>query len=254
MTVKSQGWAAALAAVLLAGLSALAVEPDKKDLEYGPHGVGNRLDLYLPPKADAPTPLVIWIHGGGWEAGNKDNPPGLGLLKKGYALASINYRLSQEAKFPAQIEDCKAAIRFLRANAKKYNLDPDHFGVWGASAGGHLVALLGTTGGVKELEGDGPNKEESSAVQAVVDWFGPTDMLQMKAQAGRPTSNRCWTPTRPTARWATCSAGRSRTTRTSPSRPTPSTSSPRTRRRSSSSTATRTTSYRWPRARSWTRR
>ncbi len=153
------------------------------DVEYGPHGVGNRLDLYLPPKADAPLPLVIWIHGGGWEAGNKDNPPGLDLLKKGYAVASLNYRLSQEAKFPAQIEDCKAAIRFLRANAKKYNLDPDHFGVWGASAGGHLVALLGTTGAVKELEGDGPNKNESSAVQAVVDWFGPTDMLQMKAQA-----------------------------------------------------------------------
>ncbi len=195
MIVKSQGWAAALAVVLLAGLSALAAAPDKKDaqtpqykdVEYGPHGVGNRLDLYLPPKADAPTPLVIWIHGGGWEAGNKDNPPGLGLLKKGYALASLNYRLSQEAKFPAQIEDCKAAIRFLRANAKKYNLDPDHFGVWGESAGGHLVALLGTTGAVKELEGDGPNKNESSAVQAVVDWFGPTDMLQMKAQADAQT-------------------------------------------------------------------
>ena len=235
MIVKSNGWAAALAAVLLAGLSALAVEPDKKDppppppkpetpeeifkrldtnhdgvlsldeftkyvkevrlkgrvpegtraefdLEYGPHGVGNRLDLYL-PKADAPLPLVIWIHGGGWEAGSKEDAPGFGLLNKGYAFASINYRLSQEAKFPAQIEDCKAAVRFLRANAKKYNLDPDHIGVWGASAGGHLVALLGTTGSVKELEGDGPNKDVSSAVQAVVDWFGPTDMLQMAKQA-----------------------------------------------------------------------
>ncbi len=127
-------------------------------MEYGTHGVGNRLDLYLPPKADAPTPLVIWIHGGGWEAGNKENPPGLGLLKKGYALASLNYRLSQEAKFPAQIEDCKAAIRFLRANAKKYNLDPDHFGVWGASAGGHLVALLGTTGSSRSWKATAPTR------------------------------------------------------------------------------------------------
>jgi acetyl esterase/lipase len=153
------------------------------DLSYGPHGEGNKLDLYLPENADAPLPLVIWIHGGGWEAGDKEEPPGLGLLGKGYALASINYRLSREAKYPAQIEDCKAAVRFLRANAKKYNLAPDHIGVWGASAGGHLVALLGTTGGVKELEGDGPNRDQPSAVQAVVDFFGPTDMLQMKAQA-----------------------------------------------------------------------
>ncbi len=198
MMVKSLIRAAALAAVLLAGLSALAAaEPDKKDppkpnvpegttvmtdVEYGPHGVGNKLDLYL-PKADAPLPLLIWIHGGGWSAGNKDNPRGLGLLKKGYAVASLNYRLSQEAKYPAQIEDCKAAVRFLRANAKKYNLDPDHFGVWGESAGGHLVALLGTTAGVKELAGDGPNPDVSDAVQCVIDWFGPTDMLQMKAQA-----------------------------------------------------------------------
>ncbi|HVS36491.1 MAG TPA: alpha/beta hydrolase [Gemmataceae bacterium] len=198
--MKSLTWAVILAVVLLTGLSALAApEPDKKeppakpktpdgtatmlDLEYGPHGVGNRLDLYV-PKADAPVPVVIWIHGGGWEAGSKENPPALqGLLSKDYAVASINYRLSQEAKYPAQIEDCKAAVRYLRANAKKYNLDPDHFGVFGASAGGHLVALLGTTAGVKELEGDGPNKDVSSAVQCVVDWFGPTDMLQMKAQA-----------------------------------------------------------------------
>jgi acetyl esterase/lipase len=153
------------------------------DLPYGPHGVGNTLDLYL-PKADAPLPLVIWIHGGGWQAGSKDDGgPALGLLNKGYAVASINYRLSQEAIYPAQIEDCKAAVRFLRAEAKQYNIAPDQIGVWGASAGGHLVALLGTTGGAKELEGDGPNKAVSSAVQAVVDFFGPTDMLQMKAQA-----------------------------------------------------------------------
>ncbi len=156
----------------------------EKDLGYGPHGESNKLDLYLPERADKPLPLIIWIHGGGWEAGDKDNGvKGLGMLKLGYGVASINYRLSQEAQFPAQIEDCKAAVRFLRANAKKYNLDPGHFGVFGESAGGHLVALLGTTAGVKELEGDGPNKDVSSAVQAVVDWFGPTDMLKMQEQA-----------------------------------------------------------------------
>ncbi len=188
--------AAALAVVLLTALSAPADAPPKKgpqvpegtqvekDLEYGPHGVGNKLDLYIPEKADKASPLIIWIHGGGWTGGNKDGGVrGLGMLKLGYALASLNYRLSQEAKYPAQIEDCKAAVRFLRANAKKYNLDPDHFGVFGESAGGHLVALLGTTGGVKELEGDGPNQDVSSGVQAVVDWYGPTDMLKMKEQA-----------------------------------------------------------------------
>jgi acetyl esterase/lipase len=200
VTMKTHQWTSALAVGLFVGLSVHAEAPPKKrpekkappvpeakverDLEYGPHGERNKLDLYLPEKAAKhPLPLVIWIHGGGWEAGNKDNPMGLGMLKKGYAVASINYRLSQMAKFPAQIEDCKAAVRFLRANAKKYNLDPNHIGVFGASAGGHLVALLGTTGGVKELDGDGPNKDVSSRVQAVVDFFGPTDMLKMKEEA-----------------------------------------------------------------------
>jgi acetyl esterase/lipase len=155
----------------------------ERDLVYGPHGERNKLDLYL-PKSETPLPLIIWVHGGGWSAGSKDNPPGLDFLAHGYALASINYRLSQMAKFPAQIEDCKAAVRFLRANAKKYNLDPEHFGAWGASAGGHLVALLGTTGHVKELEGDGPNQGVSSRVQAVCDVFGPTDFLVMQMQSG----------------------------------------------------------------------
>jgi acetyl esterase/lipase len=100
---------------------------------------------------------VIWIHGGAWRGGSKDGRPrpALQLLRRGYAVASINYRLSQHAPFPAQIEDCKAAVRFLRAHASKYGLDPDHFGARGGSAAGHLVALLGTSGDVKDLEGDG---------------------------------------------------------------------------------------------------
>jgi len=149
-----------------------------QDLPYVEHGhERNRLDLYLPEKVEGRLPLVVWIHGGGWEAGSKENCPALSLVTKGYAVASINYRLSQHAVFPAQIEDCKAAIRWLRANAAKYHIDADHIGVWGASAGGHLVAMLGTTGNVKELEGNGGNLDQSSRVQCVVDWFGPTDFV-----------------------------------------------------------------------------
>ena len=129
-----------------------------RDLQYVDGGhERNRLDLYLPEKAEGQLPLVVWIHGGAWQAGSKDGCPAVYLTAKGYAVASINYHLSQHAVFPAQIEDCKAAIRWLRANAAKYHLDADHIGVWGASAGGHLVAMLGTTGNVKELEGKGGN-------------------------------------------------------------------------------------------------
>ena len=135
----------------------------------------HRLDLYVPEKADRPLPLLVWIHGGGWFMGNKDGCPLMYLAAKGYVVASINYRLSQHAVFPAQIEDCKAAIRWLRANAAKYHIDPSDVGVAGGSAGGHLVALLGTTAGVKELEGKEGNLDQSSRVQYAVDYFGPAD-------------------------------------------------------------------------------
>jgi acetyl esterase/lipase len=149
-----------------------------RDLSYVAGGhEQQRLDLYLPEKAGGVRPLVVWIHGGGWEAGRKEDSPAQWLVGKGYVVASINYRLSKQAVFPAQIEDCKAAIRWLRANAAKYHLDPDRVGVAGDSAGGHLVALLGTTGNVKELEGNLGNPEQSSRVQAVVDFYGPTDFV-----------------------------------------------------------------------------
>jgi acetyl esterase/lipase len=154
-----------------------------RDLEYVPGGhERQKLDLYLPEKADGPLPVVVWVHGGAWRAGNKNGCPGIFLAGKGFAVASINYRLSEHAAFPAQIEDCKAAIRWLRANAKKYRLDPDHIGAWGGSAGGHLVALLGTTGDMKELEGKGGNLDQSSKVQCVLDWYGPTDFRNMPAE------------------------------------------------------------------------
>jgi acetyl esterase/lipase len=156
-----------------------------RDLAYVSSGhERQKLDLYLPEKADAPLPLIIWIHGGAWEAGSKDQcmPLRQGFVARGYAVASLDYRLSGDAIFPAQIEDCKAAIRWLRAHAKDYGLNPDRFGVWGSSAGGHLVALLGTSGDVKAFD-VGANLDTSSRVQAVCDFFGPTDLVQMDAHA-----------------------------------------------------------------------
>src|SRR5262249_24089734 len=138
-----------------------------------------KLDLYLPDKADGPLPVVVWVHGGAWRQGSKNGCPGVYLAARGFAVASVGCRLSHDAVFPAQIEDCKAAVRWLRANAKKYTLDPDHVGAWGASAGGHLVALLGTTGGMKDLEGKDGDLDQSSKVQCVVDWFGPTDLRDL---------------------------------------------------------------------------
>ena len=152
------------------------------DIEYARAGNKSlRLDLYL-PEGQGPFPLIVWVHGGGWTSGNKSlsaDSPQIRQTTRGYAVASINYRLSQEAKFPAQIEDCKAAVRWLRAHATQYNLDSSRIAAWGSSAGGHLVALMGTSAGVNDLEGDEGNLDYSSRVQAVVDWFGPIDLLKM---------------------------------------------------------------------------
>jgi acetyl esterase/lipase len=151
-----------------------------RDLAYVTNGhPRQRLDLYL-PKDGKNLPLIINIHGGAFRGGSKDMGVPVDYLARGYAVASINYRLSQHAIFPAQIEDCKAAVRWLRAHAARYHLDPAHFAAWGSSAGGHLAAMLGTTGDVKAFE-VGENLAFSSRVQAVVDYFGPTDFLQMDA-------------------------------------------------------------------------
>jgi len=164
-----------------------SVTPTHKDLAYATLSKAQKLDIYLPTTGSGPFPLVIMVHGGGFMFGDKADGGGLtgvdALLAAGYAVASINYRLSGEALYPAQIHDAKAAVRFLRANAAQYNLDPDRFGAWGASAGGNLAAMLGTSCGVAALEGaDLGNADQSSCVQAVVDWFGPTDFLQMDQQ------------------------------------------------------------------------
>ena len=149
----------------------------QRDLVYKRvNGAVLTLDLYCPEKVSGPAPVIVWVHGGGWRRGGKKRCPAVALVPDGYAVASIDYRLSSTAPFPAQIEDCKAAVRWLRANAAKYNLDADRIGAWGHSAGGHLAALLGTSGGVPELEGSGDNMQYSSRVQAVCDVAGPADL------------------------------------------------------------------------------
>jgi len=139
----------------------------------------HRLDLYLPEITNVRLPVILWVHGGGWITGDKAGGPATQFATRGFAVASMNYRYSQQATFPAQVHDCKAAVRWLRANAETYSLDAEHIGAWGASAGGHLVAMLGLTAGNQQLEGDLGNAHQSSAVQAVVDWFGPTDFLTL---------------------------------------------------------------------------
>ena len=152
-----------------------------RDIAYVTDGhERQKLDLYV-PDAGKNLPLIIWIHGGAWRGGNKTHYFPKAYLNAGYAGASINYRLSQHAIFPAQIEDVKAAVRWLRANSETYRIDPSRFAAWGSSAGGHLVAMLGTTGDIAEFK-VGENLHVSSQVQAVVDYYGPTDFLQMDAQ------------------------------------------------------------------------
>ena len=143
------------------------------------------LDLYLPKKrvSDQPLPVVVFIHGGAWRAGDKRGGARtvVPLVETGqYVGVSIGYRLTGEVVWPAQIHDCKAAIRWLKANAQKYQFDPDRIGVTGTSAGGHLVAMLGTSGDSPELDGElGGHLDQNSRVACVVDQFGPSDLLSM---------------------------------------------------------------------------
>jgi acetyl esterase/lipase len=153
---------------------------------YVPFGTNAQtLDLYLPTTGSAPFPTVIWIHGGGWVMGDKaDVASAKRLVCKGYAVASINYRLSGVAKFPAQIYDVKAAIRYLRANASTYALDATRFATFGSSAGGHLSSFIGSLGSIAGVEDlTQGNANVSSSVKAAIAWYGPSDFSQMDAQA-----------------------------------------------------------------------
>lgn len=159
-----------------------------RELRYREGTVKNwTLDLAM-PKADAdkPRPAIVVIHGGGWIEGDKSSfstpknpPPGniMDFAKLGFVAVTINYRLAKEAPFPAALHDCKCAVRWLRANAAQYHIDPDLIGAWGNSAGGHLALMLGMVGKDANLEGDGPFPEQSSLVQAVVSDSGPIDLL-----------------------------------------------------------------------------
>ncbi len=157
------------------------------DVAYATKSPAQKLDVYLPDEGEGPFPVILSIHGGAFKSGDKGDgqvSPMLEGLKRGYAVVSINYRLSGEAIWPAQINDVKAAVRWLRANATQYKLNPEKIAAWGGSAGGHLSAMVGTTGSVKELEDlSQGNADQSSRVQAVVDWFGPTDFLKMDENA-----------------------------------------------------------------------
>lgn len=155
-----------------------------RDIPYVENG-GKRqqLDLWLPRGVEKP-PLLVWVHGGGWRNGDKFPFPLTGhLLDSGFALASINYRYSTQEIFPAQLVDCKSAIRWLRAHADRYGYDPDRIGVWGNSAGGHLVALLGTTGKNRQFD-LGEHLDQSSDVCAVVELYGPTDFTMILRNPG----------------------------------------------------------------------
>ncbi len=156
------------------------------DITYASKSPAQKLDIYLPESGDGPFPVILSIHGGAFKSGDKGDyqvVPMLEGVKRGYAVVSINYRLSGEAIAPAQINDVKAAVRWIRAKAKQYKFNPAKIAAWGGSAGGNLAALLGTSGEVKELEDlSQGNETQSSRVQAVVDWFGPTDFLKMDQQ------------------------------------------------------------------------
>lgn len=166
--------------------AAPAAEPTERtlrDLAYGPHPQRNRLDLYLPAAA-GPAPVIVWLHSGGWYSGGRGNGgPARAWVKRGYAVAAVAYRFSGDAVFPAQIEDCQRAIRWLRAHAAEHGLDPARIGVWGYSAGGHLAALLATAPTAFSAAPDDPHRALSAAVTAACAQAAPTDLAAWDRQA-----------------------------------------------------------------------
>ena len=161
--------------------------PAHADVPYAALSPAQKLDIYLPDHGESPLPVILHIHGGAFMGGDKADTqlePMLAGLARGYAVVSINYRLSGEALFPAQIQDIKAAVRWVRAHTAQYGFDPARVAAWGGSAGGHLSALAGLTPGVPALDDPSLGSPgQSDALQAVVDWFGPTDFLKMDEQA-----------------------------------------------------------------------
>jgi len=160
------------------------------------------LDLFIPEslEEDETLPLIVWIHGGGWRGGDKKSGHSPNRIPTfvstgRYVGAAISYRLSEEARWPAQIHDCKAAIRWLRARFKKFGINPEKVAVWGTSAGGHLASMLGTSSGLKDLEGElGKHLRKSSRVQAVINGYGPSALLQMDDHPSKIIHNAPYSP------------------------------------------------------------
>ncbi|WP_145076076.1 alpha/beta hydrolase [Aureliella helgolandensis] len=184
-------WSSGILAWLTCGLVAfsaqgsMGAEPAARELTYATvNGTALRLDLYIPDGAEAKRPLIVWVHGGAWRSGDKADVPIRSLLKRGMAIASVNYRLSPQAMFPAQVHDIKAAIRYLRHHAADWNLDDRRFIIAGSSAGGHLAALVGVSHSVPELEGQvGQFREASSQVQGIISFYGASNLETILAQS-----------------------------------------------------------------------
>jgi acetyl esterase/lipase len=155
------------------------------DIEYATTGAGEplRLDLYT-PESGAGAPLIVWVHGGAWENGNKSAMPLGPIIERGFAVASLDFSSASKAPFPGQIHEIKAAVRFLRAQAKQYGYDASRIAIAGASSGAHLAAVVGTSNGHEELEGVlGNHRTESSAVHAIVSYFAATNLTTILAQS-----------------------------------------------------------------------
>jgi acetyl esterase/lipase len=175
-----------IAVLALLALTVRAAEPPAdveftRDVVYGKAGdVDLKLNIARPKDAKDPLPLVLFIHGGGWVAGGREghDPQTWDFAKRGYVAATVGYRLTGVAKWPAQVNDVKCAVRYLRANASRYGIDPDHIGAVGFSAGAHLAMMLAVAGKDDGLEGDGGSPEQSSAIHAAVSFFGPTDLAR----------------------------------------------------------------------------
>ncbi len=169
---------------LSAGAIGSSAEKIIRDITFAEvESIPLKLDLYL-PATPTPAGLIIWVHGGAWRAGSRAAVDLRGLVERGWGIASVDYRLSTVARFPAQIHDIKAAIRFLRAHSADYGYPTNRFVIAGSSAGAHLAALVGVTNGVAELEGnEGEFPKDSSAVQAIVDLYGASDLTTILAQS-----------------------------------------------------------------------
>lgn len=168
---------------LLSVAYTFAGEPSHRDIEYARVGdVSLKLDLYFPKQNDAP--LIVYVHGGAWRGGSKSDVPILKLLDHGFAIASVDYRLSTQSPFPAQVHDIKAAIRFLRASSEQFHINTKRMALFGSSAGGHLAALVGVTNGNKELEGTvGEHLNQNSSVQCLVSLYGASNLQTILSQS-----------------------------------------------------------------------